>query len=140
MYFYSRRKNSFYPSELIEIYKESRSLPDDIVEVDNNVWQEFAAMPAPEGKVRIAGKDGLPAWSDIPLPTEEELIRQAQKQKQLLLTEAAHLMAPLQDAVDLGMATEEETNTLNAWKQYRVQLNRIDTSTTPDTDWPEKPE
>ncbi|KLG49264.1 tail fiber assembly protein, partial [Escherichia coli] len=47
--------------------------------------------------------------------------------------------APLQDAADLEIATEEETSLLEAWKKYRVLLNRIDTSTAPDIVWPEIP-
>nr|WP_272979746.1 tail fiber assembly protein [Pectobacterium carotovorum] len=46
---------------------------------------------------------------------------------------------PLQDAVDLGIASEEEKSTLNAWKKYRVQLMRLDTSKAPDVEWPEEP-
>ncbi|KIE64605.1 tail fiber assembly protein [Escherichia coli] len=29
---------------------------------------------------------------------------------------------------------------LEAWKKYRVLLNRVDTSTAPDIEWPEIPE
>ncbi|EPO1520873.1 tail fiber assembly protein, partial [Escherichia coli] len=35
--------------------------------------------------------------------------------------------------------TEEEASLLTAWKKYRVLLNRIDTSTAPDIDWPTIP-
>ncbi len=41
-----------------------------------------------------------------------------------------------QDAADLEIATEEETSLLEAWKKYRVLLNRVDTSTAPDIEWP----
>ncbi|MBB7113412.1 tail fiber assembly protein, partial [Escherichia coli] len=44
-----------------------------------------------------------------------------------------------QDAVDLEIATEEETSLLEAWKKYRVLLNRVDTSTAPDIEWPTNP-
>jgi hypothetical protein len=37
------------------------------------------------------------------------------------------------------MATEEEMTALQEWKKYRVLLNRVDTSTAPDIEWPEKP-
>ncbi len=52
---------------------------------------------------------------------------------------ASEHIAPLQDAVDLEIATEEEASLLTAWKKYRVLLNRIDTSTAPDIDWPTIP-
>ncbi|EFU0752417.1 tail fiber assembly protein [Escherichia coli] len=36
-------------------------------------------------------------------------------------------------------ATEEETSLLEAWKKYRMLLNRVDTSTAPDIEWPTNP-
>ena len=44
-----------------------------------------------------------------------------------------------QDAADLEIATEEEISLLEAWKKYRVLLNRVDTSTAPDIEWPTNP-
>ncbi|MEX0424421.1 tail fiber assembly protein [Providencia rettgeri] len=73
-----------------------------------------------------------------PPKSKEQLIAEADQQKQSLLAEANNAIAPLQDAVDLDMATDEEKAQLTAWKKYRVLLNRVDTSTAPDIDWPEK--
>lgn len=42
-----------------------------------------------------------------------------------------------QDAVDVGIATEEETAALIEWKKYRVLLMRVDTA---DPEWPTPPE
>ncbi|WP_024244885.1 tail fiber assembly protein, partial [Escherichia coli] len=61
------------------------------------------------------------------------------KQKNSLMQVASEHIAPLQDAVDLEIATEEETSLLEAWKKYRVLLNRVDTSTAPDIEWPTNP-
>lgn len=138
-YFYSAKLNAFYPDSLREDYSANDSWPDDAVEVEDSVYQEFAADEAPEGKIRVAGDDGLPAWEDIPLPTQEEQFAKAEAQKQRLLTEAATAIAPLQDAVDLGMATDEEVERMTAWKKYRVLLNRVDTVNAPDIVWPELP-
>lgn len=71
-----------------------------------------------------------------PQPTKEQLIAEAEYQKQALLNEAAAAIAPLQDAVDLGIATDEERKQLIRWKNYRVLLSRIDISATPDITWP----
>ncbi|HIE0657983.1 TPA: tail fiber assembly protein [Providencia rettgeri] len=73
-------------------------------------------------------------------PSLEESVFLASQQKQLLLEEATAAIAPLQDAVDLGIATGEEREPLIKWKEYRVLLDRVDTSLAPDIDWPEKPE
>lgn len=74
-----------------------------------------------------------------PPPTKEQLIFDAELQKQALLSEAASIIDPLNDAVDLGMETPEEQSELKAWKKYRVLLNRVDTSIAPDIVWPVKP-
>ncbi len=74
-----------------------------------------------------------------PPVTEEQLIAQAESKKQRLLSEAAEAIAPLQDAVDLDMATPEEEAQLKEWKKYRVMLNRVDTSPGADTVWPTPP-
>lgn len=75
-----------------------------------------------------------------PPTSKEQHIAEAETKKQSLLAEATKAIAPLQDAMDLDMATEEETASLQEWKKYRVLLNRIDTSTAPDIEFPEKPQ
>ncbi|EEN4344382.1 tail fiber assembly protein, partial [Salmonella enterica subsp. enterica serovar Enteritidis] len=56
--------------------------------------------------------------------------------KSRLLQMASEKIAPLQDAVDLGLATDDEKAQLDEWKKYRVLVNRVDTL---NPDWPEKP-
>ncbi|NYY22372.1 tail fiber assembly protein [Escherichia coli] len=67
-------------------------------------------------------------------------IREAEETKNSLMQIAGEQIAPLQDAVDLEIATEEEASLLAAWKKYRVLLNRVDTSTALDIEWPEEPD
>lgn len=55
------------------------------------------------------------------------------------MTAASGAIAPLQDAVDIGLATDEELNLLLELKKYRVLLNRIDPSKAPDIQWPSDP-
>lgn len=52
---------------------------------------------------------------------------------------ATDSIATLQDAVDLGMATDDETVALLEWKKYRVLLSRVDVSTAPHVEWPPQP-
>lgn len=66
-------------------------------------------------------------------------IAEAEAKKQGLLAEATVIIDPFQDAVELGMATPEEESALKEWRKYRVILNRVDTSTAPDINWPVKP-
>ncbi|MDP8634760.1 tail fiber assembly protein [Serratia ureilytica] len=68
----------------------------------------------------------------------EEMMARAEARKNELLAVAGKAVAPLQDAVDLDMATEAEKALLADWKKYRVTLNRLDMSA-PDIDWPMAP-
>ncbi|PHM61160.1 tail fiber assembly protein [Xenorhabdus ishibashii] len=137
MYHYSPGENLFYPTELQQDYINAGTWPSDGIAVNEAMYREYRNPP--EGKRRIAGTDGLPAWGDIPPPTPEELQRRAERQKQYRMTQASNAIAPLQDAVDLNMATDAEKSALTAWRKYRVLLNRVDCSTTPDIQWPEQP-
>ncbi|WP_387466796.1 tail fiber assembly protein [Photorhabdus sp. RM323S] len=139
MYYYSAKNNAFYPIELKQSYIDVGSFPDDVIEVSESVFIEFVGNTPPKGKCRIADKNGLPAWGDIPPMTQEQLAQQAEAQKQRLMSKANKQLAPLQDAVDLNIATEAEKAALLAWKEHRVMLNRIDISHAPDIEWPEQP-
>jgi hypothetical protein len=66
--------------------------------------------------------------------------QEAEEKKTRLLNTAAAKIAPLQDAVDTELATDEEKEQLIAWKTYRVLLNRVDTSKAPDIEFPQPPE
>lgn len=79
----------------------------------------------------------MPAWVDIPLPTYEEKIAAAEAIKLNLKANADSEIAWRQDAVDAGIATDEETDALADWKKYRVLLMRVDTA---KPDWPMLPE
>lgn len=96
-------------------------LPDDVVSV------------APEG--HFVKWDGA-KWVHDTDAENEHLLMLAEQEKINLLAVATSAIAPLQDAVDLDMATEVETALLLEWKKYRVLLNRVDTS---KPEWPTPP-
>lgn len=52
-------------------------------------------------------------------------ISYANSKKNELLKHASGEIAILQDAVDLGIATDEEMILLNEWRKYRVLVNRL---------------
>ncbi|AVH83694.1 MULTISPECIES: tail fiber assembly protein [Citrobacter] len=96
-------------------------LPDDVVSV------------APEG--HFVKWDGA-QWVHDTDAENKHLLMLAEQEKINLLAVATSAIAPLQDAVDLGMATKVETALLLEWKKYRVLLNRVDTS---NPEWPTQP-
>ncbi|WP_368524837.1 tail fiber assembly protein [Enterobacter asburiae] len=66
-------------------------------------------------------------------------VAEANVTKAALINSASEQIAPLQDAVDLDMATEDEKARFDAWRKYRVLLTRVDTSTAPAIVWPDMP-
>ncbi|WP_096966185.1 tail fiber assembly protein [Escherichia coli] len=69
--------------------------------------------------------------------TEQELQQQAELQKAALLSEAESVIQPLERAVRLNMATNEERARLESWERYSVLVSRVDTA---NPEWPQKPE
>nr|WP_306278167.1 MULTISPECIES: tail fiber assembly protein [unclassified Pantoea] len=59
--------------------------------------------------------------------------------KSTLMNEASQRISVLQDAVDLEMATDDETKALPLWKKYRVLLSRINADISSAVTWPDKP-
>lgn len=139
-FLYSAKQNAFVMTDSSLVGTEEFS---DAIEVSEDIFQEFFPYEK-DGKRRAPGADGLPSWEDIPGPTEEELyqksVMEAELQKSSLMAEAATIIAPLQDAVDLEISIADEEAKLKAWKTYRVLLNRIDTSQAPDIKWPTRPD
>lgn len=74
MYFYSAKKNAFYPAAMQADYEAAGSWPEDPVEVSEECFAEFALAVAPVGKRREAGPDGMPRWIDIPAPSRDERV------------------------------------------------------------------
>ncbi|ELR4954156.1 tail fiber assembly protein [Salmonella enterica] len=77
------------------------------------------------------------AWVKDEAAETAAQLREAEETKKRLLQTASEKIAPLQDAVDLDIATDDEKAHLDEWKKYRVQVNRVDTL---KPVWPQKPE
>nr|DAH48992.1 MAG TPA: tail fiber assembly protein [Caudoviricetes sp.] len=61
-----------------------------------------------------------------------------QKRKQLI-EDAGLAISILQDAVELGEATEGDKELLRLWKTYRLRLSRISIAAEPEIEWPKPP-
>jgi len=129
---YSPSANAFYDTSINLV------IPADAVKITDKKWTDLLAGQA-EGKLIACGADMLPCLTDQPLPTAEELISQAEDKRSRLRAEADTAIQPLQDASDLGIATDDEASQLVAWKKYRVMLMRINTKDVENITWPEQP-
>lgn len=134
-YLWSSKDNAFIPAGMTDVYKSSGWKISNFVAVESAVFDEFAGTP-PDGKIRIASSDGMPAWGDVPPPSQEELVAQAEQKKSQLRAVADAEINWRQDAADAEMATEEESSALVQWKKYRVQLMRVDIAEGAKVKWP----
>lgn len=83
-------------------------------------------------------------WEGEKWVTDENVKKVAETEaaagkKSFLIQSASDTLSPLQDAIELGMATDEEKSRFDAWRKYRVLLTRVDTTLVPDINWPEPP-
>lgn len=138
-YQFSAKTGSFYPKSMLEEYRNANTLPGDLVDVDDEIYNLFTTSP-PEGKIRGADESGFPAWVNAPAPTPEQQVISARIRKNRLAEEAEMAIAPLARAAKYGGATPEETARLTAWEKYSVQLSRIKPETAPDINWPQPPQ
>lgn len=137
--YFSNTEKSFYLEETVKTYQaQDISVPANLMIISDDEYEAFMVSPdrkAPQYNVESECME----WVDIEPPTREEAIENAEALKAQLLSVAAQAIAPLQDAVDLSMATDDEMASLSAWKKYRVLLNRVDTSEPDEIEWPESP-
>lgn len=138
-YQFSAKTGSFYPKSMLNEYRNANTLPDDLVDVNDEMYSLFTAPP-PAGKIRGADESGFPTWVNVPAPTPEQQIISARIRKSRLAEKAEAAIAPLARAAKYGDATQEESAKLSAWEKYSVQLSRIKPEAAPDIDWPQPPQ
>jgi hypothetical protein len=137
---YAYANNSFYPFSMREVYEASDSWPIEYIEVDESLFTEFSATP-PVGKIRGTGDDGMPAWVDIPPPTQAEIIAEAEQEKQRRIDAANEFMNGKQwpGKAVLGRLKGDELAQYNLWLDYLDVLDAVKTASAPDIKWPTPP-
>lgn len=121
-------------------YESAGAWPDDGVDVEDAIFTEFA-LTVPPGKTRVVGRNGLPAWEDIPPPTQEEIISAVTQEKQRRVEDANQFINSKQwpGKAAIGRLKEIELSQYNKWLDYLDALEAVDISTAPRTEWPEEP-
>ncbi|WP_431733740.1 tail fiber assembly protein [Escherichia coli] len=101
---------------------------------------EFLGTP-PAGKIRGSDGYGNPAWVEIPPPSLEELIEQAESERQLLINQTNEYMSSKQwpGKAAIGRLKGDELAQYNLWLDYLDALELVDASSAPDIEWPTPP-
>lgn len=102
----------------------------------------FSGTPVIGGGARIDADGSWLFEAPEPPPrapvTSEQTIAMLTAMRDSFLTRAGQAIAPLQDKVELSLATEADTMVLKAWRLYRIALSDLDVSDASLT-WPTPP-
>ncbi len=140
-YIYSAKNNCFVDATRVAEFESFGWDLSDAKEVDDEVYLEFIQDRAVDGYRRMPGADGLPVWKELPPPTHEDLVKEAEKDRQIRVSDANAMINSKQwpSKLALGRMSTKEKAQFNLWLDYLDALDAVDTSTAPDIEWPEKP-
>jgi hypothetical protein len=133
--YYCPGENNFYLECEKYLYTAVGTWPNDLRHICEADALVFLGLP-PAGKMRAAGLDGMPQWVEEPELTVDQRIHMAEQSRFRFRVIADVEIAWRQDAVDTGIASEQEMSDLTQWKKYRVALMRVDMS---NPNWPPIP-
>lgn len=112
--------------------------------IDDVVVSAFAGAQDPESGVQglIEVEDDDLRYVTFVTSVAPDHATLAYTSRDNFLAIAALRIAPLQDAVDVNRATEDEIARLTLWKNYRIDLNRIENQAgfPAKIEWPQSPE
>lgn len=125
-----------------EVKEDHRGLT--VFDINTGKQLNISALgPLPDNVTLLSPTGNYQKWDGKKWVDDAEAEHAARKLemaelKSVLMTQASEAITPLQDAVELEIASNKEQLQLAAWKKYRVFLNRIDTEAS-DIIWPERP-
>ena len=105
------------------------------------LWPDGLSVAEISNEEVPPGLDGAGNWQFINgkivprIYTDSELKDVFDSKKKTLLLAASSVIDPLNDAVELNIATQNEIDLLAKWKEYRIKLIRLNFG----EDWPEVP-
>lgn len=138
--FFSPGSKSFYLQELFPEYEDAGTLPDDIIEITRETYEQFLGLH-PEGKEIGADSSGRPIWINSPPPSKEDEVLMAEMKKISLVSEANTYINTHQwpGKAAIGRLKGNELEQYNLWLDYLDALELVDPSSAPDIEWPTPP-
>lgn len=137
-YIYSPSQNIITPVMLKKYYVAAGTWPSDSVNISDETAFEFSQQ-YPAGKTMAHDDNNQPCWIDLPPPTKEELVVEAELQKQKLIEQTSDYINNKQwpGKAAIGRLSESELSQYNQWLDRLDALEDIDTASAPDITWPE---
>lgn len=136
---YSAKNNCFFYERELSLYKSAGWDISDVLTIPYSQYFEFIQDRTLEGKMRIAGIDGMPAWGEIPPLSEDEVIKEIERQRNSLLTQASNTISIWQSELLIGVISDHDKKSLIAWIDYIKAVKAVHASVLP-VKWPSKPD
>ncbi|HDL6744370.1 TPA: tail fiber assembly protein [Yersinia enterocolitica] len=130
---------TFIPDYMVQDESYPPEISNNLVVVTDEELALYWRQTPPVGKT-LGVAIGRPVWVDLPPPTHEELVANANAKKSQLKAIADSEIEWRQDAVDDRSASDKEITALASWRKYRVALMQVDTSNPLEIEWPVLPE
>ncbi|EOZ2732808.1 TPA: tail fiber assembly protein [Citrobacter freundii] len=124
-YMYSASTNSFYPVAFKQNYVNSKTWPEDAIDIDDSVYEEYASQQIPEGKIRTPDNEGYPSWGNIPAATPEDIMLSNTRTRDKLAQTAAVVITMLQAGIATSRSVESDSAALVAWQGYLCDLRAM---------------
>ncbi|MEH3401869.1 tail fiber assembly protein [Enterobacter cloacae] len=120
-YWFSPANNAFYPVALKESYVNAGSLPNDLIEVEDTIFNEFSATP-PDGKMRGVGDSGLPIWVDIPVVEEspEQIKARARVLRDEFIVSTDRMLVSDFTINNIPLTAEQQAELLGVRQKFKV--------------------
>ena len=138
--YYSETFKGFMPDQWKDdgTYKE---WPQDAILMTDDEVETYWGKSAPAGKM-LGVVDGRLSWVDLPPPSPEEALFQAEEKKAALAREANDIINSKQwpSKLALGRLKDAEKEQFISWLDYLDAIEAVDTSTAPDIEWPPAPQ
>lgn len=94
----------------------------DLTEIEESVYEEFCAGRS--DKIMKPGTNG-PVWEDMPPPTHQQLLEDAERYRSSLLAYADTVTADWRTELALGEISDLDKEKLSAWMLYKRKVKAI---------------
>ncbi|HHA1470859.1 TPA: tail fiber assembly protein [Enterobacter kobei] len=120
-YWFSPANNAFYPVALKESYVSAGSLPNDLIEVEDTIFNEFSATP-PDGKMRGIGDSDLPIWVDIPAVEEspEQIKARARVLRDEFIVSTDRMLVSDFTINNIPLTAEQQAELLDVRQKFKL--------------------
>lgn len=133
-YYYSASTNSFYPIFLKSEYEKAGTLPTDLIEVNDDIFDEFSQNK--DGFYRSSDENGYPIWIEIPPPTQQELDQKKEAENTAFLafeSERTEDEIKIYERMrDRNRADADDLAMLELLEDYSIDLKKV----TKQEGWP----